>query len=96
MLREQPISKENTAYNRGMIHHATGTAVECPRKIITANGAGNSRAQNTDTRWAHWQNFCALLHTAELRGSTRTAGSNPTEGERTNASRYGPAEILSF
>ena len=48
MLRQQPIGKENTAYNRGMIHHATGTAVECPRKTITANGAGNSRAQNAD------------------------------------------------
>jgi len=26
--------------------------------------------------------ICAFLHTAELRSSTRTAGSNPTEGER--------------
>ena len=34
MLRQQPISKENTAYNRGMIHRATGTAVESRRKTI--------------------------------------------------------------
>ncbi len=34
MLRQQPIGKENTAYNRGMIHRATGTAVESRRKTI--------------------------------------------------------------
>jgi hypothetical protein len=34
MLRQQPISKENTAYNRGMIHCATATAVESRRKAI--------------------------------------------------------------
>jgi hypothetical protein len=97
MLREQPISKENTAYNRGMIHHATGTAVECPRKIITANGAhGSSRAETADRRWQHGQNSCELLRTAELRSSIRTAGSNPTEGERIVANRYGYAGFLSY
>jgi hypothetical protein len=34
MLRQQPNSKENTAYNRGMIHCATATAVESRRKTI--------------------------------------------------------------
>ncbi len=34
MLRQQRISKENTAYHRGMIHCATGTAVESRRKTI--------------------------------------------------------------
>jgi len=38
----------------------------------------------------------AESRSAELRSGTRTAGSNPTEGERTNANRYGPAEFLSF
>jgi hypothetical protein len=31
MVRQQPISKGNTAYHRGMIHGATGTAVESRR-----------------------------------------------------------------
>jgi hypothetical protein len=95
MLREQPISKENTAYNRGMIHHATGTAVECPRKIITANGAhGSSRAETADRRWQHGQNSCELLRTAELRSSTRTASTNSTDSESTIANWDGYAGVL--
>jgi len=44
--------------------------------------------------WLSQRQWSAMLRTAELRSSTRTAGSNPTEGERTNANQYGYAEVL--
>jgi hypothetical protein len=37
---------------------------------------------------------CIILRPTELRSSNRTAGSNPTEGERTIANRYGYAGFL--